>query len=1395
MISIAGSTVQPKDNIVIDRNRLEEHDSGFITVLTPRQERYETYDLVEITINGTTEQMLVQADVVSKYKEGLYEHEITLIENVARFDAYFPADRIFSSTPPKSIAEILNVYKRELGTYHSLPIDFDGLASWVVEPIRQKEFVGLNFSVILMDLFKSINAIPRVTYQNDVWFIEPEFFKDRNNLIDITPQTEQRRQNNADYATRIKSTLKNVLNDEPVFFPSANGYILPKSSTPQFAESRLQYQLDSKIADVLEVLAVDVQIRSVGNNTVVYDGNVDISKYVVPKTQYDGLPTPADQYSRTQTDQDGLHKKNTVFYQIGGNTIENLFAAGTEILVFNFGDNTDFLKNAIVNAGADSGFYSIGTDTSGYVVDNDLEKIKLRIKYIKQRDLDITTHRAYLKNMNESTQTHRQRDSFADIERYKLGLRAIINRMGNEVREQSKTLPVSDIGVQLGDYNKDNFVVIRVKRTIYNDSITYEYVLAEGFGNIDADTSLWREPSAFEIQQKDITTNLIVEEFIEISEEKKDITTRLTTDGIETLLSTLDGTITNHGKIHAALLRTTVSNNADVSINGIYLPAYSSGGGNTCTYHVGIDNPVSAGRGYIDAYENGEFGIDFIYTYGENDPLGPFGELKEFRLFFIPDVGKEDIGLYPIADANETQAYLNNALTQTDIVDRIDKDKNAKFALTYEQHFVTDNQDIIVCNGLSKYNRLVSTATPDTMRLVKSDTPFNVFDIEVRDTDTTLSGSITIDLTERRIRISVNEDADNYAIAFGDELVLGFNRKIFAGETFDYYINLRENAERVVSNLLDGPTLFGSNTTTDSVTATLFNTNNEAVIINASYGGTDFSEQVTATTNDPFLIPDATANFTFSNLEPNFPVPIQAFNEPLEGSGKVASPSVTYTLTTQKIPLDAPIYSENRFETYDFNGETKYILFYNVQNTNDIPLDFVFEIDGYEHIPAQNPIPANSTVEVGIALLGSDQSDPANRIDAETDYTFRTRWETTTFSFNWRTDFTANDNIYIGPFVAPSHFASSVTAATVTFSWNAENTLGEQLQVQLLSAPFPQGTVEQTKTVTVSTSQLLARSTSVTFTGVDSETFYGSRAKILASGFNEESATADSPTIETLAFQNQSAPTWDGLGVSVTTSSITTSFGNPNNHSVNMFAQITEQGSGVVLDTDTVGISGNNSNSVSFNGLDPNTSYIISAYFEADNLYNQSGTTATSVINTRKETTADPTILNVNKTSDTITWDVRNNDSDFAAIRYGLDTQNPTIATNQVASNGTVSLLLSGLDPNTQYTIAVEAEANGKDTSDLIEETVTTDNVPATQWVYIGQTLPAGVTHDEFVGGSTPSPIPTTCPTENQAVADALALLNNTIDPTTKLVGYIVRMTRLANSPLRTCFTMHFEAQ
>jgi hypothetical protein len=98
---------------------------------------------------------------------------------------------------------------------------------------------------------------------------------------------------------------------------------------------------------------------------------------------------------------------------------------------------------------------------------------------------------------------------------------------------------------------------------------------------------------------------------------------------------------------------------------------------------------------------------------------------------------------------------------------------------------------------------------------------------------------------------------------------------------------------------------------------------------------------------------------------------------------------------------------------------------------------------------------------------------------------------------------------------------ASATDTTASFSWGNPNNVATQIEVQLLSAPFPQGTVEQTITQAISAQG----GTTVTFTGLDDDTFYGTRAKLLTSGFSLESGTVDSPTIKT-DISRTSTPTY-----------------------------------------------------------------------------------------------------------------------------------------------------------------------------------------------------------------------------------------------------------------------------
>ena len=1388
MIEIAGLQVQLKNEYTLEKNATEDRAGGTLTVFSVRAERFEMYDLVEITENTTTEQYLVQSDNVTKYDEGRYEHNVNLVECAAKFDAYYPADRTHSRIPPRSIGAVLNIYATELSQYHNLQINWDFQADWAQVLIRNKEYEGVNFSVILQDLFREIDARPFVNYVNNKWEITPYFFNHRNNEIDRFdyPNSQIRKQNNMDYATKVKAKLKNAVYtmDSGVYFPSPNGYILPKSSTPQKIESNLRYELDSGIISIEEATIVNVEITDVSTSQTTTYPEIEITDYIVTKEEWDILPNLTNQYTT------GLHKKSALFYSIGSDVIENLFNGSSETRFWVITEDNTVLENAIINAAADAGLITVGTLTSGYVVEDDVSKIKLRVRYTRQKDLDIMHHRQYLKNMNESTQIHNQSSSFVDVQSKKNNLKAISNRMGNEVREESKVWDYNQQPYELGDY-RGSYVVIKTRNTYKNSTILQEYVLAENFGNINGETALWREPSPFTRTRKNLTTNLQIEEFVEISREEKAVATRLVQTARNNVMATLDSSITPTDPISTGVFRPIMQTANIVASNGVIMPVFTGGGGNVSTIHVQFSDTYRAGVAFSDNYENGNFGENLVYAFPGDEAGGKKGELVDFRLFFTQAQEYLDQGRYPLVESLSN--YLTYAMTDPNVVDTINKDVNSRLAVTYNEHFVTDNENVIIGNAWAKYNRLITDTPLGIKKMYKRSTPYTIYDTRTGSQDTEISGTWSVNTTDRTLIISAAEQADYYAIAYDDEILLAFNDRIFVGEPETFYINFTEQAERVIVNQLEAPGNYIVNAFPTELRVTFFNLNNESVEFEITVNGEVQTETVGPAGSTPQEIIESSALFQFTGLDPNTFYEVQAQSIPLTGSEKVPSATALYTATTEKIPLELPEFTASRFESYDFNGTTKYTLFFDVTNNTDYELQPISAIDGFEFIYSSATIASGATEELGIALLGSDQTDPNNRIDAETPYDVQFKWRTVTFNNDWDTNFTSTETVQIFTFNPPNFSSSQATARTATFVWGNPNAVGTQLEVQLLSAPFPQGTVEQTKTVSIGT-EFPNQFASVKFEGLDQETFYGTRARLLGTGFSQSSTTADSLTIQTNAFVSQDPPQFQLAG-GITEDQMSASFNNPNGHSVTMYAQITVQGSGTITDTTEINIAGNTSDSVTFSNLEPNTGYVISAYFKETDVYSQSTTEASPTITTLKEKTEDPTILNVDQTSDTITWDVRNNDAEFATIRYGLDTQNPSITTNQVAPNGTVSLSLSGLNANTEYTIAATAQANDKLESDLVEETTTTDNVPASQWVYIGTSLGSGQTYQETLN-TTDGPETVTCPAnETEENNEALNALNTEIPANTKLIGYIVRVIRFANNPIRQCYERYYEAQ
>ena len=199
IVKINNETVTIKGNPVTSRNVKEELDSGAIVIESTKATRYEMYDIVDITTPfDNEEQYLIQADNPVQLNATEYQHNITLFENIAYFNTIFPADRSFKIIG-QTLEDILTAYQRELSHYHNIEISWSTIPQAVLdETIPFKEFSGLNFSTILLSLFRKIWAVPKVNRILDVWDIYPVYHSNRNNSISSDSISKISQQNNID---------------------------------------------------------------------------------------------------------------------------------------------------------------------------------------------------------------------------------------------------------------------------------------------------------------------------------------------------------------------------------------------------------------------------------------------------------------------------------------------------------------------------------------------------------------------------------------------------------------------------------------------------------------------------------------------------------------------------------------------------------------------------------------------------------------------------------------------------------------------------------------------------------------------------------------------------------------------------------------------------------------------------------------------------------------------------------------------------------------------------------------------------------------------------------------------------------------------------------------------
>ena len=251
----------------------------------------------------------------------------------------------------------------------------------------------------------------------------------------------------------------------------------------------------------------------------------------------------------------------------------------------------------------------------------------------------------------------------------------------------------------------------------------------------------------------------------------------------------------------------------------------------------------------------------------------------------------------------------------------------------------------------------------------------------------------------------------------------------------------------------------------------------------------------------------------------------------------------------------------------------------------------------------------------------------------------------------------------------------------------------------------------------------------------------------------------------------QEKPTFESSEVTDTSIGAVWANGNPFNATL----QVDLVRNSVVEQTQTIFVGSQDIGQVQFFGLNSFTSYTLNAKFISDGFLFESPTES-ETITTEKEPTNNPTLNITNITQTEVTFTATNNDQEAVTMSWGVST--PLSNSSNVPSGNTITRTLSNLTRGFDYLLQIQAQASNKNPSQIISEEFRTENALADVWELVGVRQPGGpaVPFDESISG-TPSPIPSTCPPDEQ---EALNFLNNAIPATTRQIGHVVRVTRIS---------------
>jgi len=604
----------------------ESLDSGVLTI--PRATKstaFKRFSKVEISItdddsyNETRFYLIyttkVQLDSKGSYKT--YTHTLGLIEPIKWLEKFQVGSLAFRQPLNDNKKTLLNYVERVLRltpfvSREKIPntriLKIDNSFSDVLrnEIAPQMTMEKKNLREVLIEIFKVVNAIPRMYYDDGMWYLTGDIVNQRKLSFDVESEIIDYKEeaSGENYGQAAEIFHENTIPDDDagiIYEGSITDYISYRSNDVIVGESNLKLILSQKNAE-LKNISVMV-LKETGTYVE------SLNDYVFEKNVYDTLDF--------DTLNDNNDRANAFYWQYRSREINGLNERFNSIFQVMAIDNIiDKITNGFDNS-VDIIFkveyvpyfetmrsIQYREDTDPYIIEDDLFDQYSAIQINQQERLN------YLYDLTDNI--------YGQIQR--IGVETVsISKKHYTLRPYHPDTNLNGI-YQLGDYTSDGYIVTKVERVYGRTHIIARYELSKNWNRIAQFIQIDQEFRPYEISltKNDATVKrniLFNMGFIEISSNERE----LELNNIETLKEIFMKTF-NASSFNKPITAARISvDNKDFDIA---MPIASLAEKNGLKWKLDMFDTKLAGKGlrdkaFVGGTQSSQYGVYYTDDVGE----------------------------------------------------------------------------------------------------------------------------------------------------------------------------------------------------------------------------------------------------------------------------------------------------------------------------------------------------------------------------------------------------------------------------------------------------------------------------------------------------------------------------------------------------------------------------------------------------------------------------------------------------------------------------------------------------------------------------------------------------------------------------------------------------------